>query len=284
MIKSLKYKSTGIFILLFFTWANLLFFRYNTSAQTINNSITKKLLQLPNAISGFTTDQLGNIYLISAEGAIKKLNEKLDSVAVYNGVKQFGVLTSVDVSNPLRPLVFYSDFSTIVILDRFLSVVNIIDLRKNNFQQALAAASSYDNRIWVFDGIDNKIKKMDEQGTTIAASADLRQILTADIPQPQLMADRNKMLYIYDSTKGIFVFDYFLGFKKHYPVEGWSSFTVQDNGFFGVKDNKLLFMPLAGNTLSIEIMPLNTVKKISVNNKLLYFLKETEIEILNLPQ
>ncbi len=284
MIKSLKYKSAGIFILLFFTCGNLLFFRYNTNAQTINNSITKRVLQLPAGTSTFTTDQLGNIYLVSAGGAIKKLNEKLDSVAIYNGVKQFGALTTIDVSNPLRPLVFYGDFSTIVILDRFLSVVNIIDLRKNNFQQVLAAALAYDNQVWIFDAIDNKIKKIDEQGKTIAASADLRQILTVDVPQPQLIVDRNKLLYIYDSVKGIFVFDYFLGFKNHYPVEGWSSFTVQDNGFWGIKNNKLLFMPSDGNTLPAEMMLLGPVKKTSINNKLLYFLKETEIEILNLPQ
>ena len=41
--------------------------------------------------------------------------------AVFNDVKKFGQATLIDVSNPLKVLLYYRDFATIVVLDRFLT-------------------------------------------------------------------------------------------------------------------------------------------------------------------
>ena len=77
-------------------------------------------------------------------------------VAVFNNVKKFGKLSTIDVSIRLRYLLYYKDFSTIVVLDRLLAIRNTIDLRKQNIFQVNAIAQSYDNNIWLFDeGIAN---------------------------------------------------------------------------------------------------------------------------------
>src|SRR6185295_10398506 len=86
-------------------------------------------------IVAFTVDNLDNIYLLSSTNQVKKLNANGDSVAVFNDVKKFGQVTLIDVSNPLKVLLYYRDFATIVILDRFLAVRNTIDLRKHNILQ-----------------------------------------------------------------------------------------------------------------------------------------------------
>jgi len=41
-------------------------------------------------------------------------------------------VAQLDVTNPLRVLLYYKDFSTIVILDRLLSNRSTIDLRKQD--------------------------------------------------------------------------------------------------------------------------------------------------------
>jgi len=56
-------------------------------------------------------------------------------------------------------VVFYKDFCTLVITDRFLNVVNTINMRSYGIQQAKAAAQSYDNNYWAFDQLENKLKK-----------------------------------------------------------------------------------------------------------------------------
>ena len=107
----------------------------------------------------FTVDNLDNIYILNSRNQVKKLNSNGDSVAVYNDVRKYGQASLLDVSNPLKVLLYYKDFATIVVLDRFLNAVNTIDLRKQNIYQAKAIGQSYDNRIWVYDELENKLKK-----------------------------------------------------------------------------------------------------------------------------
>src|SRR5689334_22944763 len=64
-------------------------------------------------IVDFTVDNLDNLYLLNSHNQIRKYDSKGDSVAVYNEVKKFGQASLVDVSNPLKILVYYRDFATI---------------------------------------------------------------------------------------------------------------------------------------------------------------------------
>ena len=115
-------------------------------------------------IVSFTVDNLDNIYILNSRNQVKKLSTNGDSLAVYNDVKKFGQATLIDVSNPLKLLLYYKDYATIVVLDRFLNAVNVIDLRKENIFQVKAIGQSYDNKIWLYDELEGKLKKIDEDG------------------------------------------------------------------------------------------------------------------------
>src|SRR5262245_29181202 len=88
--------------------------------------------QLIRVISGdiveFTVDNLDNIYILNSRNQVKKVSPAGDSVAVFNDIKRFGKASLLDVSNPLKVLLYYKDFATIVVLDRLLNAVNTIDL------------------------------------------------------------------------------------------------------------------------------------------------------------
>jgi hypothetical protein len=57
-------------------------------------------------IVAFTVDNLDNIYMLSSTNQVKKLNANGDSVAVFNDVKKFGQASFIDVSNPLKVLLY----------------------------------------------------------------------------------------------------------------------------------------------------------------------------------
>jgi hypothetical protein len=103
---------------------------FNTYAQksTLDSFVLIKTYS--GDIADVAMDNLDNLYIISTTGQIKKLNAAGDSIAVYNQTKNYGQLYSIDVSNPLKPLLFYKDFSTVVILDRFLANQSALDLKK----------------------------------------------------------------------------------------------------------------------------------------------------------
>jgi hypothetical protein len=170
-------------------------------------------------------DHLENIYLISSTGGIKKFSASGDSLAMYNQVRNYGQPYSIDVSNPLKIVLFYKDFSTIVLLDRFLAVRGTIDLRRLGLLQPGAAGLAYDNNIWVFDEYDSRLRKLDEQGNILVETPDFRAVFNGSI-QPQRIISNNNMVYLADSAQGIFAFDNYGTFKRKIPVQHWKSLAL----------------------------------------------------------
>ena len=179
-------------------------------------------------IVGVSLDNLDNIYLISSTGQLKKLSPAGDSLAVYNQVRNFGQPHSIDVSNPLKVLLFYKNFSSIVVLDRFLSVRTTVDLRRQNILQPTAIGLSYDNNIWVFDEYDSKLKKIDEQGNILSETPDLRNALNQSL-SPQRIINDNKLVYLADTANGIFVFDNYATFRRRLALNKWQSLEIFEN-------------------------------------------------------
>ena len=185
----------------------------------------KPVLFVAGAYKDVYADNLNNIYLITAANQVKKVSDSGDSLAVYNDVRRYGNLYSMDVSNPLKIIVYYKDFTTLAVLDRFLNLQQTIDLRKTGILQATAVAQSYDNNYWVFDEVDNKIKKIDDAGTVIFESADFRVVFPEAV-RPGKLIDNNGLLYLYDEHKGWYLFDYYGAYKLHIPAAGWKDVQV----------------------------------------------------------
>ncbi|HET9280167.1 MAG TPA: hypothetical protein VFN95_18355, partial [Flavitalea sp.] len=143
----------------------------------------------PGDVADFSVDNFGNIFILFSNGQLKKLNPNGDSLAVFNNVKRYGKLFSIDVSNPLKILLYYKDFSTVVILDRLLNFRGMIDLRKLNLYQVKAIGQSYDNNVWVFDELESKLKRVSEEGKIIDQSTDFR-VLFDSVPSPQHIIDQ----------------------------------------------------------------------------------------------
>ena len=160
-------------------------------------------------------------------------------MGVFNDVRRYGKLYSIDVTNPLKVLLYYKNFSTIVVLDRFLNVVNTIDLRKQNIFQVKAVAQSYDNNIWVYDEQNNKLKKIGENGTVISETVDFRTIFD-EAPSPVSIFDRDAYVYLYDPEKGVYVFDIYGAFKTKVSYYGLKDFTVFGKTIVGLQDQYLV--------------------------------------------
>ena len=189
-------------------------------------------------IADAAIDNLDNLYIISSTGQIKKYNAAGDSIGVYNQVKNFGRLFSIDVSNPLKLLLFYKDFSTVVVLDRFLANINTINLRKFSILQAGAIGMSYDDHIWVYDEYDNKLKKIDNQGNKLLETTDFRTVFN-QIISPQKIINDNGFVYLADTLSGVFVFDNYGSFKRKIPMINWQSIAVSRNNLISTQNEMI---------------------------------------------
>lgn len=251
---------------------------------TAQDSVLK--VQLVETIRGeirdFATDNLGNIYLVKQGNQIKKLNAKGDSLAVYNDVKRYGNIYSIDATNPLKVLVYFKDFSTIIILDRLLAVRNVIDLRKQNILQVNAIASSYDNNIWLYDELDSKLKKIDDNGNVLVESTDFRQVFDS-VPSPSNVYDRDGQLYLYDAKQGLMVFDYYGGKKNNLQLLNYTDLQVIDKSTISARDSShiVLFKPATFQMFAFNVFKdQQQFSKINFNGKFLYCLsKEGNLEV-----
>lgn len=187
----------------------------------------------------FTVDNLGNYFLLSKNNQLKKLNANGDSVAVFNDVRRYGKLHSIDAANPLKVLLYYKNFTTILVLDRFLNMVNSIDLRKQNIFQVKAIAQSYDNNIWVYDEQESKLKKIGEDGKVLTETVDFR-IIFDEAPTPTQIFDQDGFVYLYDPEKGIYVFDIYGSFKTKLSYTGLKDVTVVGKTIIGIEQQSLI--------------------------------------------
>jgi hypothetical protein len=203
-----------------------------------SDSFFKLIKTISGDIVDFTVDNLDNIYLLNSHNQLKKLNANGDSVAVFNDVKKYGQLALIDVSNPLKVLLYYKDFSIIVMLDRYLNVRNSIELRKQNIFQVKAIGQSYDNKIWLYDEVESKLKKIDEDGKLLLETPDFRQLF-GQAPSPQKIFDEDKYVYLYDSSQGIFVFDYYGTLKNNLLITHWDNLKVAGKFIFGSRKDTL---------------------------------------------
>jgi len=106
-----------------------------------NDTAFRLLKIVKGDISYLTVDNLDNIYTIS-NNQLKKTDANGDSVAIFNDVKKYGNPSSVDVSNPLKILLYYKNYSTVVVLDRFLTARNSINFRKQNIFSVIISGFS----------------------------------------------------------------------------------------------------------------------------------------------
>jgi hypothetical protein len=234
-------------------------------------------------IAAFTVDNLDNIYLLSSTNQVKKLNARGDSVATFNDVKKFGKATLIDVSNPLKVLLYYRDFTTIVVLDRLLTIRNMIDLRKKDILQVRAIGQSYDNKIWLYDEVENKLKKIDEEGKMLLETPDFRQLF-GEAPVPQKIYDQDQYVYLYDSAKAVFVFDYYGALKNKILIAGWHNFKIAGKYIFGSANGKLFRYNITTFRLEEWKLPEEIAQSLGFNftSSRLYALKKDRIEIYSI--
>jgi hypothetical protein len=231
-------------------------------------------------IVDFKVDKLGNIYVLSSDNRLKKLGPGGDSLAVFNNVRLYGKLSSFDVSNPLKILLYYREFATIVVVDRFLNVLNTIDLRSLNIFQSKAVGLAYDNNIWVFDELEAKLKRIAADGSLIDQTADMRQIVDT-VPDPSSITDQSGLVYLYDSAQGVYIFDHYGAFRKHLQLPGWEDFAVIEKSMLG--RNRQYFFKYQIDALRVEEEPVPAyclhALKVIIQPGTLYVLKQNGIEV-----
>jgi hypothetical protein len=190
----------------------------------------------------YYSDQLENIYFVDGHKIIK-IETSTGAVMEYGSLSA-GVISSVDVSNPLQLLVFYRDFNQILFLNnklaRLHSPVNLTNL---GVEQAVLVSSSGSGGIWVFSDRDNRLVYFDQHFRNSNQSRNIGSITGSNI-KPVYMIEAQNQLYLHVPGKGILVFDRFASWLTTVPYEGPERFQVLGGRIVYFLDGELFSMDI----------------------------------------
>lgn len=228
---------------------------------------TEKQATIPFKGKFFTTDNLGNLFLIGKDNSIEKYTAdgKLQTVANF---KIYGNLSQLDVTNPFEIYAFYYDQQTLLILDNMLSLRAEISLSDVSNSEISAAARSFDNGIWYFDASSMKLFKTNKSLETKVESVPMATWTKQDW-YPHQILDNDKNIFVNDSTNGISIFDVFGNYYKTLDIMGLNDFQVKKNKVFFFKDQYLQsydFKLFRTDTLAFDSL----ARHIRIENNTLY--------------
>ncbi|MCW5906493.1 MAG: hypothetical protein KIS94_01420 [Chitinophagales bacterium] len=183
-----------------------------------------------------SADKFGNFYTAS-NNKILKFGSDGKYLFPYEEFR-YGKIGMLDVTNPMKLLVFYPDFLTVVSLDRFLSPLSTYNFFSLGYQNIAAIASSVDGRLWFYDNVDFKLKKIDETGIIFRESQPLN-VLLGQAPNPNFIIERDNQVYVNDSALGILVFDFFGSYNKTIPLRGLTKFQLVQQQIVYQEHNRL---------------------------------------------
>ena len=213
--------------LLFGLWA-VLCLSFSTTFSFIGTYETKANFIAIDNFSNFYTADDNHLFKFSPDGTYLYPYEEF----------QYGKIGMVDVSNPMKILVFCPDFMTVVTLDKFLAPLTTYNFFSLGYQNISAVAISNDGLLWFYDNTDFKLKKIDETGAISRESQPLNQAVSIT-PNPNFMLEKDNVVYLNDPEIGIMVFDIFGNYSKTVPIKGLKKFQVFQEQVIYFENNKL---------------------------------------------
>jgi hypothetical protein len=205
---------------------------FSTLTVSLSGQEKSAFWSCPDSCKILDIDILGNIYYISGSDVFSKRGIKENRVYTYND-QALGLPSSIDVSNPMKILLFFSDYGQLMILDNTLSPLQELNLIDDSGIVPTIVCHSSDNSIWVHDQIKNVLLKLSQEGKVQSSSEDL-MMLTGIGVKPELLFEKNNQVFLRDVNGTYFIFDNMGNFD--------SNFCVGDLPFCGYAGNSLCYL------------------------------------------
>ena len=149
-------------------------------------------------------DNLDNLYVLTNDGVLQQYAPDGRMLHTYSN-KTFGEVAAIDVSNPMKIIVFYRDYLKVLYLDNNLNPNgDPIDLQSLGFNFITNVASANENGLWLFNAQTNEVVKLDQYLQVIAQSGNLLANLAAMVKPTQMLFYNNQLL-VNDPQLGIMV-------------------------------------------------------------------------------
>lgn len=199
------------------------------------------------------TDRLNSFYYVKGEN-LYRISRDGRPTGNHTS-KIYGNIFFVDPSNPMKTLVYYRDFNTILFLDNMMTQVgDPVNLNELGFDRVTVVSRSYNNGIWLYDSGSNELIRLDAQLNISHRTGRINHV-TGFIPEPSGMIERGNKVYLNDQQRGILVFDIYGTYLKTIPAKALADFDVYEDKLFYVKSDSLHSFDMKYHTDSAIALP-----------------------------
>jgi hypothetical protein len=191
------------------------------------------------ALQGAEADPIGQVYVYNALGTIEKYNPSGQRLASFS-TREYGPIRYLDASNPLKLLVWYGDFRTVLLLDRNLTQLGgplrLLDVGLPDVRTVGMAA---DGNLWVYDEVAFLLKKINPEGQQLLESQVLSTETTTGL-RFTCIRDDGRYVLAADSNAGLFLFDVYGQFLRKIDQRGIDRFAIVTDFFVWMEANQAL--------------------------------------------
>lgn len=231
---------------------------------TAQDMVTWRLVkQLEQPAVGVRLDQLNNMYAVQ-RGEVVKMDPTGKVLTRYSN-KMIGEHVAIDVSNPMKVLIFSAEQMRLIFLDSRMSELREeVNLYAEGYEQISLAATSHSNGFWLYDPIEFRLIRYDQYFKKERESLNIAQMLRVEF-FPEDLIEVDNRVYLTDPKHGIYVFDVFGNYLKRIPLKGVSRLRISDKRLFFQKGDELIAFHLTNATEELVPLEADLPERFDVN-------------------
>ena len=189
------------------------------------SAVCPQQLTIKGVVSCVRADGNNQFYVLE-KNKLTRYNADGQENGGYADFRQ-GPFSQLDVSNPMKVLLFHEDMQRISMLDRSLNLIRVIQLADRGIMQAGSVCLAANGDIWIFDIADMRLKRVRELGAPlILTESQPLTMVPGIIADPLQMLEHNGAVFLADKTQGILQFDQLGNFSRKIPCTELRSMQV----------------------------------------------------------
>lgn len=241
---------------------------------SITNFVFEKIRSTETSAVSFTTDKLGQVYLIGEENGVSKFSREGNLLFNYTN-NTLGELSYLDASNPFNLLLFYADYLTVITLDRTLNETGYFVLTDLEMSDITGVGISTENNIWVFDNLSYELKKIDSNGNLRLKSNQLSDLFKGNHFPIQII-ENNRKVHLVVPGIGVMLFDDFGQYLYTVEIPNVESVQVGEHEFVYLANKELHSFPYLSRQSVLIALPqkIKEDSKLSIQKQQLYILED----------
>lgn len=191
-------------------------------------------------------------------------HKKDDNQTINFSAVQLGEIASADIYNPLKMVLFYRDFNTVIILDNRLADIFKFDFnRLQPFRNVTHVSVGFDNTIWIFNLDIQQLQLFDYKSNQVRVSALPVQSNVVDMASNYNYAWLMTENYIYK-------YSYFGSMLYKIKNDGFTAIEEHNDDVVLQKGNLLYFLNDKTEKIVPIILPELLIKQFFVTGETLY--------------